>query len=315
MASQPSRWRPVGVAGEAVVGEVAAERRPKLDAMLLEKKEGLTRQDIQARRIKGLDAFYRSAWKARKEVRLEHPRDVDDEDVKLRVDQHVWKSLLDEEVDGEFPWAGVKPPRSHPHEGYTAWFWDNAPRFEYPPLEERRQLWAELLNEAPCDPQCGPFEVLLPAFAWPLVSRGVLHSLLADLPAGIRIATKPVDPARPGGLVNVAMGLQGPMEMGMASKLRAARMKSDLVRCFMILRLWARGLGPGASVPLEEYFVGAYGLDLVRAANAFPGYRRPASPGPSGEGDDGVRVADGESSTLRDGKGKQREDAARDGEE
>lgn len=124
-------------------------------------------------------------------MRLSHPRDVDDEDVKLRVDQHVWKSLLDEDEDGEFPWAGVKPPRSHPHEGYARWFRGEAPHFEYPPLEGRTQLWAELLNEAPYDAQCGPFEVLLPPFAWPMVGRGSLHSLLDDLPMGLKIATRP----------------------------------------------------------------------------------------------------------------------------
>lgn len=245
-----------------VLGEVAAERRPKLDAILLAKKEGLTAQGIQDRRIKGLDAFYQSVWRMKDKVRLSHPRDVDEEDLKLHVDQSVWKSLLDEDVDGEFPWAGIKPPRSRPHPGYANWFRDNAPAFEYPPLEERTQLWAELLNQAAYDDQCGPFEVQLPAFAWPLVDTGVLHALLADLPQGMRIATKPVDPARPDGLLNVAMSLEGPMEMDMASQLRAARMKSDLVRCFLILRLWAESLLPGASTPLEEYFVEAYSCHL-----------------------------------------------------
>lgn len=267
----------------AVLGEVAAERRPKLDAMLLAKKPGLTPLDIKGRRVRGMDAFYKSVWAARHEVRMSHPRDVDDEDVKLRVDHHVWMSLLDEEEDGEFPWAGVKPPRSHPSKGYASWFWENAPRFSYPPEEARTQLWAELLGQAPYDAECGPFEVLLPAFAWPLVSRAILHSLLADLPAAIRIATKPVDESSPGGILNVAMGLKGPMEMEMASKLQVARMKSDLVRCFMILRLWAQKLARGDDkVSLPDFFVSAYQVDVERTAALFGGYSRPASPGSSG---------------------------------
>lgn len=375
-----SRWIPV-----AVLGEVAEERRPKLDAMLLAKKPGLTANDIHSRRIKGLDAFFRSFWNARDDVRFPHPRDVDEEDVWLRVDQHVWKSLLDDEVDGKFPWAGVKPPRSKPHDGYARWFMRNAPMFEYPPLEERTQLWAELLNKAPYDADCGPFEVTLLGSAWPLVNRAKIHALLDDLPAGLRMAAWPVDVKTPEGPLTVAMCLQGPREMETASALQVARMKNDLVRCFFILRLWAKSIASGAKTSLEDFFIGAYRQDLAGVANLFPGYHAPAPgegsfgfveggevveqalpaptvpavqtpsagsssaglaasepsrDGPRGgvsrgessrdgkevsqgldthletkEEEDGVSVADGESSTLKGGKGKQREDAAHDGDE
>lgn len=277
MASGPSRWAPV-----AVVGEVAAERRPKLARMILAKKPELTEERILERRVWGLDVFFRDVWDRRNEVRMSPPRDVDDEDVKLRVDQHVWQSLLDEKEDGYFPWGSVKPPRSEPHKGYAMWFRANAPTFTYPPLEERSQLWAELLKETPYVPGCGPFEVVLPGFVLPMVGKTALHTLLADLPAGLRIATRLVDDEKPNGLLNVAMSLQGPEEM--ASRLQAARMKNDLVRCFMILQLWAKSLVPGSSKPLEEFFVEAYSRDSGGVASLFDGYHDPPPAAPSGSG-------------------------------
>lgn len=338
MASGPSRWAPV-----VVVGEVAAERRPKLDRMMLAKKPGLTEEKIRERRWWGMDVFFRGVWDNKDEVRMSPPRDVDDEDVKLLVDQHVWQSLLDEKEDGEFPWGSVKPPRSEPHKGYAIWFRANAPTFTYPPLEERSQLWVELLGETPYVPQCGPFEVLLPGFVRPMVGKEALHTLLADLPAGLRIATRLVDNEKPKGFLNVAMSLQGPEQMALASRLQAARMKSDLVRCFMILRLWARSLAPGTSKSLEEFFVEAYRRDLVGVASVFPGYYVPAPAAPSGSGFVMEELAEQMSRDLVLGarpvatpaeqhvqppsagsspagsssgdKGEQREDAADDGEE
>ncbi|POS74157.1 hypothetical protein DHEL01_v207455 [Diaporthe helianthi] len=262
------------------IGEVAATRRPKLDLMLKEKRPGLKQKEIVACRQEGLTKYLGKVWERRNQVRIRVPRDVDTEELQLKVDEHVWDSILDVNVHGNFPWGKEKPPPSVPHKGYAQWFWERAPFFRYPSLEGRQQLWAELLNKAPYDPQCGPFEVMLPGFARGLVDKNAVHTLLADLPAGIMMAAKPVNEENQAGIWTLAVSLPTSSDMAERrwSKLRVSRMKNELVRCFLVLRRWSRLLHVSRQTPLEDCFVDAFEMDTDELRRLFvAGYEPPAS--------------------------------------
>lgn len=265
-----------------VLGETSAERRPKLLKMLREKIPGIEDSTITKLRYRGIDAFFEPLLANAASVMMPPPRDVDTEDVRLRTDKFVWNSLLlDKEEHGEFPWAGVKPLKSQPFLGYESFFLKYEPNFKYPDLEHRRTLWSELLSHTPYQEQCGPFEVVLPPSARPFITKKVLYSLKADLPQGIRVASKPIDATNPHGAFTMAMGLASPFELQEYSALHQARVKSDLLRSFSVLQYWASAVeceNGGRVMDIETFFAEACYVDINRMAATWPGRRVPPPP-------------------------------------